>query len=204
MDEHAIEEAEVETVGNETKATAKVEMTFKEAYAWPKLRDYQHNLGHVCAHATTTAYLIRRKPSTYKYGGKTRECIKEYVLFLGDKVDVSVASAMFRILLKSCHDWVRLEIGPGYGKAQRSYCEGFVNALWIKVNRVKPDNGETTALVLHSKKDQIAQWMDEHVNKKDSDEFDKNRRQPTNDEEAQMAGFMRGLRQNIPERNSVE
>jgi hypothetical protein len=158
------------------------------------------HLGHVVARITTTEVLIFKRHKEYVYRGKRRSTIKDCITFIGDRTDVAVASAIYKILIKSCHHWVKEEIGPGYGRAQRCYCEGFVDALWVKVNRVKPDT-ETTALVLSDKKDQISKFVQENLNPTIED---KNTNRKKDHEEARYMGFMRGLEQNIPNRNSVE
>ena len=121
MDKHSIEVAEVTVEDSVTRARASVDMTMGEAYAWIGLRNYMNNLGHVVAHITTTEFLLYERAKNYKYKGKTRTTMKECVTFLGDKTDVAVACSVYKILIKSCHDWVKKDIGKGYGKKQRCY-----------------------------------------------------------------------------------
>jgi hypothetical protein len=200
MDQHSIETAEISVDDDVTRARVQMEMEMDSAYAWIGLRDYMNDLGHVVASITTTAFLVQDRPSKYKYGGVERWTTKTNVCFLGDKTDVAVACAVYKILIKSCHSWVKKEIGPGYGKRQRCYCEGFVSALWIKVNRIQP-NTEETGLVLHNKRDQINKFMEEKMNV-ESKEISRTR--GGEDAVARWEGFQRGLDQSLETNNLVE
>lgn len=202
MDKHSIEVAEVTFTDDETIVHAKVDIHQEDAYAWIGIRDYMSMLGFVVADITTTRFLLYKRNKSYRYRGKTRTKVKDCITFIGDKTDVAVAVATYKILIKSVHDWVKKEIGPGYGKSQRSYCEGFVEALWVKVHFTKSDEQvETTALVLVNKKDQIDKYVDEEIQ---PIQENKNRPKPSDDDLAKMAGYDRGMQENIITQNLVE
>lgn len=200
MDEHSIEVAEV-VIGGDGEARVHLTLDIKvgHSYAWPQIRDYMNDLGHVVAKITTTEYLLYKKSMSYKYGGKTRHGVKDVISFLGDVTDVAVACAMYKVLLATIHTSVREEIGKGYGSRQRCYCEGFVNALWVRTNHVD-ESEKVMALVLRDKRSQIENALAEIGVRK----IEAKRTRGTEDAFARFMGYARGKDQDIGTNRRLE
>jgi hypothetical protein len=193
MDKYNIALGEVELAPEKGLDQITIDVVSEEAYGWVNMRDYQKLLGNVVARITYVESVLRTKAVQVQYAGKMNWTTKEFVVFIGDPTDVAVACEMYNILIKTLHTSVRLEIGPGYGKRQRSYCEGFTLALWEKANTPSPNN-ETLAMVVHSKADQIHDWMDENLNLK---KVEPKKRRAKDDDYAKYLGWRKGTETDI-------
>jgi hypothetical protein len=202
MEEHNIKLGEVAQNSAGANGTTRPGYTISQAdcYAWPELREYQHLLMHVIGKITTTRPIITKRWTERKYRGVVTPILKEFVTFVGDETDVAVACAMFPQLIKTIHSAVRIEIGPGYGRRQRCYCEGFVMALDEKVRYMEQSDSQCLAMVLAGKQLATQSWIDENLNLGTR----KNKKKRSkDDQDAHILGFLRGSREDLGTKNRI-
>ena len=162
MEQNNLSIAQVQESEN-GNAKIKFEITMETSHGYSgKLKDvrqYFQWLSTVVADVTETKPVFSQRVVPIKYRGVTTNRFKTFTCFVGEITDAAVAAAMYQSFVQQIHKACKTYIGPGYGKKQRSFCEGYVQGMMMALLILKSERCTETALVRTQKRDAIDEEM---------------------------------------------
>jgi hypothetical protein len=165
MDKHGLTMGDVDAFRTDAAKAASETFTKAEAknvYAERELAMFKRVLAQSVQELTDT-YFHTRYTSEWNTA-KSKYEMKQHVNFVGEELDVAVAVATFRMLMKSCVRIARDVYGQKWGVSHTSFVEGFAQGVSDKVAEMKRSSetqfdgtadAETFTLMRVSKK----QWL---------------------------------------------
>ena len=148
------------------------------------LAAYDHNVALAVEKLTQTRALIHRVVR----GGSRYVSMQ----FVGGEADTHIAAELFLTLLGSVRRFARTARGTGWSHAHTSYALGFSARLIDRAKEMAldltPQEARTYALVVQTKEQQLARWMDENATGTDK------RRKSSIDYSSYSEGYRDGAR----------
>ncbi|MHB9132751.1 MAG: DUF2786 domain-containing protein [Armatimonadota bacterium] len=143
------------------------------------------------------------------YQAKGSEKVHICITFVGDVVDVHLATTLFSKLDKTMHDCAFRDYGKSWSKAHRSYCDGFAKAVLLRAREqartinsdFTPAESDKYAIVLRDK----ATWLEDAIEEAipERGKASKRRASPQ-DPHAYRAGIRDGAAQELDIRHAID
>lgn len=156
MAEHNISLAEVQMASGSAHAE-EIRVAIEECDA------YTLRGGRFATYDNGIAFAVDEICGTRNFIRKSRTFAGTFVSrrFVGDTVDVAVASKLFMILLTDMRKAARRRYGPGWSLTHTSYCDGYAHRIWERSRqelKLTAHQTQCVALVLRKKDEAINKY----------------------------------------------